>query len=76
MLLGKSLREAHGFTPEDDSYTLKPPLCRNGCGLDYFTIAVRQVQQCSGTANVSLLPGNLARRQQSSFKGSLILCER
>ena len=50
----RAIREAHGFTYEDD-YRDRSLLCRNGCGETYYDIAVRKMRQCrnapAATAN-------------------------
>lgn len=41
----RDIREAHGFTYDDD-YRDRTLLCRNGCGLSYWDVAVNKVREC------------------------------
>jgi hypothetical protein len=41
----REIREAHGFTRDDDWQDLSL-LCRNGCGETYYEIAVAKIRKC------------------------------
>jgi len=45
----RAIREAHGFTYEDD-FEDRSLLCRNGCGETYYEIAVCKMHKCPGHA--------------------------
>jgi hypothetical protein len=40
-----AIREAHGFAYEDD-YRDRTLLCRNGCGVTYYEIAIGKIREC------------------------------
>lgn len=49
----RAIREAHGFTRDDDWEDLSL-LCRNGCGESYYEIAVGKIRECpSASAGVT-----------------------
>lgn len=39
------IREAHGFTYEDN-WQDESLMCRNGCGVSYYEIAIGKMRQC------------------------------
>lgn len=68
----QNIREAHGFTPEDD-WEDESLLCRNGCGLSYPYIAIGKVRRCRAVGinrkigKVYLLPAKPACGARAVF---------
>lgn len=59
----RAIREAHGFTYDDD-FEDRSLLCRNGCGETYYEIAVCKMRKCPGRPlpGVATMNHHAARR--------------